>query len=81
MSKSQGPGLLWQLLEFFGMTWPGQKILDSTEKQLGPLCKACMNPTTWIEQQQMWRCPNHPQAQLYQSDDEQHQVHMNHNHK
>ena len=67
MAKSQGPGLLWQLLEFFGMTWPGHQELETATSKAAPLCKACMNPTVWIEHQQMWRCPNHPQAKLYQA--------------
>lgn len=57
--RSDGPGYFWQLLEFFGMTWPGHR---EKRVEIAPRCSACGNPATRVGTD--WRCKHHPQAQL-----------------
>lgn len=56
---SEGPGWVWQLLEFFGMTWPGHKHRAA---EAPPVCSACGNPARMVDGS--WRCPHHPAAAL-----------------
>lgn len=60
MARKDGPGLWWQLLEFMGMTWPGQK--QRAERTLGPACPACGNPSE--RSGAGWRCPDHPEVAI-----------------
>ncbi|MCA9527029.1 MAG: hypothetical protein KC549_12125 [Myxococcales bacterium] len=55
----EGPGWGWQLLEFFGMTWPGHKA--RAEAARSPRCGACGNPTE-LQADGTWRCRVHPVA-------------------
>ena len=67
-------GLISQLLEFFGMTpnVPSEYLSNGEAKDLEGslqskwLCKACHNPTEWIEAEQRWRCPHHPKASVFE---------------
>lgn len=60
LGTANGPGWFWQLLEFFGMTWPGHKAQAAAEA--APRCCACGNPA--VQSDGDWRCPHHPAAPL-----------------
>lgn len=59
-ADGEGPGWFWQLLEFFGMTWPGRA--REQEVARAPICTACGNPAR--RDGDAWRCPHHPTAEL-----------------
>lgn len=60
MTEERGPGLIWQFLEFMGMTWPGHKNPPPDPSVGAPRCSACTNPMR--RDGQRWRCPHHPDA-------------------
>ena len=68
-------GFFAQLLEFFGMTPnvqsgpTGVKRLDESNARVAPRpaiyrCRACYNPASWSEEDERWRCHDHPQAEI-----------------
>lgn len=66
--SEEGPGLWWQLWEFFGLTWPARDRPRDTSRP--PLCAACHNPTRRPSAEAPWRCPNHPSAGHLPPDDQ-----------
>ena len=65
--SAEGPGLWWQLWEFFGLTWPARyQTRDLTPP---PRCAACHNPARRTSPEAEWRCPNHPNAALLPADE------------
>lgn len=61
MTEKDGPGVIWQFLEFMGMTWPGKKAPPPDPDAGAPLCSACGNPMQ--RHADGWRCPHHPTAE------------------
>jgi hypothetical protein len=69
-------GLFAQFLELFGMTPTVQSgptgvkkdsIVAQSPSPPKPKCRACYNPATWYEDEERWRCPDHPNAEILES--------------